>query len=548
MSLTKVSNSMITGATVSVLDFGATGYLGYNASPVDSAAQINQAIQYAYNNNLSVDLCGYSYYIASPLLFNANGLTIMNGTLEVTTSYAQSVIHLQGANENNFENIFIQPVQEANSVSTNAQKEGVYTAIFMDLSVNPIFNNRFDNVNIKRPNYGVLWDLETTGTNDWSTTNIWTRCSFLGFVTGVSVKSTAGIIDSNSFSDCAFFNQRTSGTTTLIEMQKGSKYFFNNVYVWQDGGTVMYPFNLSTTSGNPAVLINGGYWEVDTRFFTNSGVAFSNVQLADKAYNGADVLTNESYSQGGPSGNLVYTDVINWDPVAGATITDPSLVWLGLPVYEVTGGIAKYDISNIALYNQSGNLTFSIWYNTNVSNSCYVAIEVYYTDTTSTTFGSPYLINDANYHYVAVSNRGGFSQTKTIQSLYLVIVSSGATTYVAGPTLTPSNVAPFYPLPIGVSLPRSRYNYLTRNSATPSVQDSYFYGTNNTSATTITAFEGGYVGQEVFIKAFDNNTTINFSSTNLIGNNGANYAMSVNDAIRMIKTPDNKWYCTIIQG
>ena len=84
----------------------------------------------------------------------------------------------------------------------------------------------------------------------------------------------------------------------------------------------------------------------------------------------------------------------------------------------------------------------------------------------------------------------------------------------------------------------------TAQDATPSVAGGHKFKTANTSATTITAFDDGYEGQEIFILINDANTTVDFSSTTLKGNAAADWACAAGDHIRATKEGSN-WYCVV---
>ena len=80
--------------------------------------------------------------------------------------------------------------------------------------------------------------------------------------------------------------------------------------------------------------------------------------------------------------------------------------------------------------------------------------------------------------------------------------------------------------------------------ATPDVGDGNFFKTANTHATTITMFDGGSDGQIIYIIIGDTHTTIDFTGTNLKGNNGADWTPTTNDHLACISDGIN-WYCSI---
>lgn len=90
---------------------------------------------------------------------------------------------------------------------------------------------------------------------------------------------------------------------------------------------------------------------------------------------------------------------------------------------------------------------------------------------------------------------------------------------------------------------------LTVNSTTPSVADGREFITNNTNPTTITNFTGGHDGQELRVVFTDANTTLDFSSSNLVGNNGVDRAMAAGDAITATyRASTSKWYCVVVDA
>jgi len=84
----------------------------------------------------------------------------------------------------------------------------------------------------------------------------------------------------------------------------------------------------------------------------------------------------------------------------------------------------------------------------------------------------------------------------------------------------------------------------TANDATPDVGDGNYFKTANTSATTITMFDGGSNGQIINILIADVNTTIDFTGTNLKGNTGGDWSPTTNDHMTCISDGTN-WYCAI---
>ena len=88
----------------------------------------------------------------------------------------------------------------------------------------------------------------------------------------------------------------------------------------------------------------------------------------------------------------------------------------------------------------------------------------------------------------------------------------------------------------------------TDQDATPSVLTSAqnkLFKTGNTVATTITDFDDGYVGQEIWVVIGDSNTTIDFTSSGLKGNGGADWSPSSGDHMSCVYDGTD-WYCSIV--
>lgn len=88
------------------------------------------------------------------------------------------------------------------------------------------------------------------------------------------------------------------------------------------------------------------------------------------------------------------------------------------------------------------------------------------------------------------------------------------------------------------------------DDATPSVGtgDCRHFLTANSNPTTITAFDDGFVGQEIWVVFGDANTTLDFyPSTTLRGNAHVDRAMGQNDAIHAV-FDGSTWFVTVIAG
>jgi len=79
---------------------------------------------------------------------------------------------------------------------------------------------------------------------------------------------------------------------------------------------------------------------------------------------------------------------------------------------------------------------------------------------------------------------------------------------------------------------------------TPSVAGGMVFKTNNSSSTTITNFDDGVEGQVIWVIFGDSNTTIDFTDTNLKGNNGSDWSPSQGDHMTCVYDGTN-WYCDV---
>jgi hypothetical protein len=75
---------------------------------------------------------------------------------------------------------------------------------------------------------------------------------------------------------------------------------------------------------------------------------------------------------------------------------------------------------------------------------------------------------------------------------------------------------------------------LVVNSATPSVAGRTFWRANNSSATTITAFNDGVNGQQITIRAQNGNTTV-ATSASIINNGGTNVLLPTDGTISYVR-------------
>lgn len=77
--------------------------------------------------------------------------------------------------------------------------------------------------------------------------------------------------------------------------------------------------------------------------------------------------------------------------------------------------------------------------------------------------------------------------------------------------------------------------------ATPSVKNGRNFVTGNSAPTVITALDDGLSGQTIWILIGDNNTTFDFTGTDMDGNGGVDWSPASGDFLFGIMTPAGRW-------
>jgi hypothetical protein len=124
----------------------------------------------------------------------------------------------------------------------------------------------------------------------------------------------------------------------------------------------------------------------------------------------------------------------------------------------------------------------------------------------------------------------------------------------------PNGIYPYDATPAGMNLVQHVPGFVgnsdnavifAEGDTTPTVGGGLHFQTGNTNPTTITDFDDGFDGQEIFVIFLDNQTTLNFANftagSNLSGNDGANYTTHLYDVLKAVKH-GGYWYCEIIQS
>jgi hypothetical protein len=77
---------------------------------------------------------------------------------------------------------------------------------------------------------------------------------------------------------------------------------------------------------------------------------------------------------------------------------------------------------------------------------------------------------------------------------------------------------------------------------TPDISEGSLFITHNTKRTVITDFKGGYIGKPIRILILDMNTIFDFTTSNLKGNQGADWSPLIYDWLDAVRI-DNTWLC-----
>jgi hypothetical protein len=275
MSLTKVSFSMITGTPVNVLDYGADP-----TGAVNSNSALQNAITDAVAAGNSVYMPTGTYLITETINCPVKTMVIgehrsmsgiQNGTkinFQPTTlkslfstgptgqfkdGYCFENLWIVGNSANASGNSFraFDLIKVLKSRFTNINITGFRTGFRVEASI----NNRFEFMQIANC---YVQCIHYTG--DFATTDLWEQCYITNAPIGVQ---TDGYNLSIRFNNCIFESLETYGVNLVKESYAWS---FENTYV-EDVPTANVATNAmfrvgydgATLSGNPQLLINGGY-------------------------------------------------------------------------------------------------------------------------------------------------------------------------------------------------------------------------------------------------------------------------------------------------
>ena len=92
----------------------------------------------------------------------------------------------------------------------------------------------------------------------------------------------------------------------------------------------------------------------------------------------------------------------------------------------------------------------------------------------------------------------------------------------------------------------SEVQVFPENDASPDIEDGNVWMTNNTSPTTVTDFHGAFItGKMITVIINDNNTTFDFTGSDLKGNGGVDWTPRVNDYLIATKGDADDWRCLV---
>ena len=237
----------------------------------------------------------------------------------------------------------------------------------------------------------------------------------------------------------------------------------------------------------------------------------------------------------GSSGSTIENITLNGEIIgsgaSGVQVNNASNVSIGsVSVLENTNyGIAFVNVTNLSVG--------SIFAYNNNTGADGVKDNVYLQSVSYASIGS---IN-------AVDDRTPKLVHRAFEGLTLTGVSIGSLRYSGSLDLTnPVNIAQSGTTDVRINTHLGVAKSFGPNDATPSVVGYTSFLTTNTAATTITDFDDGFIGQDIVVIIGDANTTIDFTSSALIGNAGADWSPGSGDWLRAYYNGTN-WYCTITE-
>ena len=488
MALTKAHNRMIEGAAVNVKDFGAVG---------DGVTDDTAAIQAAYNYFSDNNLQGTIY--APRGTYVHTGITTRTGVVLVGEGFYEgfgtTFLLKAGSNTDCF----------VTQTSTFTQFEG-FKNLRIDGNKENQSSGNHDGI------VAYWWDianiLENVAISDCQGAGI--RFTNTGTQTGNVLLDTCifnrneegaivvdGPVDCLTMRNCAVEGNGGVGGSNIVLNGLNDTSSVNLVYsrgelrASSSGGGSRH---VSLANCNGAMLnVIGGAYSTGDEFLEMFKIETSTarIKLNGTTFYGTfpsnpnDIVIRDNVS----SKNLTYTDITS------------------------KGKEISWNVDNIVSASVTGSNPVLRKYLDGSGN--------FWTITGNN--GSPEGVVSANVGSLHVRTSGG-----TAGAVYQKVSGSGSTGWLL--------------------LGRDAViNTIADGDGTPNVAGKYALKTSNTSATTISFFDGGIQGQEIFVEFNDSNTTVDFSSSNLKGNGGVDFVANQFASMRCF-FDGARWLCTVSQS
>lgn len=357
MSLTKVSYSMINGAMVNVLDYGAVG---------DNSTDCTNAIQSAVDTGFPVYLPSGVYKITAPIV-SATGknFVLVGETYNAMSEKNNEENEFSGSVINYFGTDTAYPVDIANTA-------GMGQICLQNITVAAAKTHQYGIVRIKGDNYGTEYAAQITMSN----VRIETR-NFTGSIdgyssTGIVLDCTAGWFFGSSFTNIYIF-----GCQTGILVNAGGGFFnsntFTNIKQYQVWRALELTTNAVVGSQIYANLFDGFYVQPNTQsgiyadgIIRINGDVTQNVFIAPNVYDvpigqGPEYKTiNNSVRWGldnifiGPQGNNIYSGRVGTGDFVGWGINSFGQQALATQSFFMAGPTYNPDAIAMEFNDQSG--------------------------------------------------------------------------------------------------------------------------------------------------------------------------------------------------
>jgi hypothetical protein len=516
MALTRVTYSLIEGAAVNPLDYGADP-----SGVADSTAAINAAVVATPAGKALVFSPG-TYKITAPVLVD-KGIKICGIGAQILCSGATAYFNVSGTGINGLQFLDLKLYGDGTTGNTPAggaiqSPSGTETQDWI-----------IDNCTFEDLSFGVAINSNLSG---YHRRPVVKNCHFVSMVgsssgTGIGLNFAGGnvnvmdaIAEGNVFSDI--------GRHSLYVSSGSNISIVNNVFQAQSNATERIAACAVARARNVLIANNA--------FYANSvGVSVEPAESAVVAQNHPDTRAVNVV------GNL-FRDTARYDILVGTEDTASG-----------TRGIYDVRISDNLIYktddaNYAGVL---------ILNGNKIVVEDNLIDATQVsvnyTFGAIYL--------AATPVTGQTSSDYAIRNNKIVCaLTGGSITDTRGINLGDSNVKAIKLLIAGndISAITKIHNYtslgaLTQTSAgltglvgiytagdtSPNVDGISFMRVANSGATSITQFDNGVDGQELTLLFADSNTTI--TRANAYFQSGSDYTSAVNSTLKLVSY-NSKWY------